>query len=348
MPERPVFRTTLIVAVLAIGAAFAGCGDADKPPAKPGAKPAARSDDLPPGRIAFRRYLDDAHTRGAIFTLRTNGTGEEQLTRPEAGELDDMPDWSPDGRLIAFQRCREGGGCAVWTVDPANASPHKVRLRCHLPGCDSGSPAWTPDGRLVVTLEQGGVRTFGGAPQIQESAIVTVDLESGKQRTVYERTHWAGGTPAPQVSPDGRTFLYTRENSARSRPPLGKALFAVRANGKGNHQVASWELGGGDHAVFSPGGAVLFRSFEGDDSKQSDYWTVHADGSHLKQLTHFKPGTLVLSASYSPDGNWIVYASDGEGGNADLFVMRADGKGGRPLIRKQPWDSAPDWSPVAN
>jgi Tol biopolymer transport system component len=157
-----------------------------------------------------------------------------------------------------------------------------------------------------------------------------------------------GRAPEPQVSPDGRTFLYVRENSARSKPPLGKALFAVGANGKGNHQVASWKLGGGDHAVFSPGGAILFRSFEDDDSKQSDYWTVRPDGSRLKQLTHFKPGTLVLSASYSPDGNWIVYASDGEAGNADLYVMHADGTGGRPLTRAQPWDSAPDWSPVAN
>ena len=157
-----------------------------------------------------------------------------------------------------------------------------------------------------------------------------------------------GGTPNPQVSPDGRTFLYTRQNSGRSKPPFGTALFAVRPNGEGNHQVASWKLGGGDHAVFSPAGAILFRSFEDDDSKQSDYWTVRPDGSGLKQLTHFKSGTLVLSASYSPDGKWIVYASDGEGGNADLYVMHADGSGSRPLIRTQPWDSAPDWSPVAN
>ncbi len=192
------------------------------------------------------------------------------------------------------------------------------------------------------------MRTFGGAPQIERSGIVTVDLDSGDQRTVYERRNWTGGTPQAQVSPDGRTFLYTRQNSGRSRPPLGSALFAVDANGKGNHQVASWELGGGDHAVFAPDGSVLFRSFEGDDSRQSDYWSVRPDGSRLKQLTHFKPGTLVLSASYSPDGKWIAYASDGEGGNADLYVMRADGSGGRPLFRAQPWDSAPDWSPVTS
>ena len=100
--------------------------------------------------------------------------------------------------------------------------------------------------------------------------------------------------------------------------------------------------------MFSPDGSILFRSFEGDDGEQSDYWSVRPDGSAMERLTHFKPGTLVLSASYSPDGEWIVYASDGEDDNADLYVMRADGSGGRPLVRTQPWDSAPDWSPIAN
>ena len=110
--------------------------------------------------------------------------------------------------------------------------------------------------------------------------------------------------------------------------------------------MASWELGGGDHPSFSPDGAILFRSFENDDSKQSDYWTVRPDGSGLKQLTHFQLGTLVLKASYSPDGDWIVYGSDYGNGNADLYVMRADGTGQRQLTRSEWWDSAPDWGPT--
>jgi hypothetical protein len=35
----------------------------------------------------------------------------------------------------------------------------------------------------------------------------------------------------------------------------------------------------------------------------------------------------------------------GTGGNADLYVMRADGTGSRPLILTSAWDSAPDWEP---
>jgi TolB protein len=344
--------TRLITSLgLAIAVLAAGCGGSDGPSANtaPAAKrqAAPAKAKLPPGRIAFRRYLDDAQTHGAIFTMRTDATGEQQLTQPEEGWIDDHPDWSPDGRQIAYQSCAEGKPCSVWTVAAGGGKPRKVHFHCRPKGdCDAGSPTWTPDGRLIVTLAEGRVRILDGEPQIHRSNLELIDLRTGAQRTILKSTGWAGDVIDAAVSPNGRKVLYTRWNSARSEPPFGKALFAVDIDGTNDHRVASWELGGGDHAVFSPGGSILFRSFEGNDSRQSDFWTVRPDGSGLQQLTHFEDGTLVLSASYSPDGAWIVHASNGVGGNADLFVMRADGTGSQPLTRTKSWDSAPDWAPA--
>ena len=56
----------------------------------------------------------------------------------------------------------------------------------------------------------------------------------------------------------------------------------------------------------------------------------------------------MLSASYSSDGAWIVHATNGADGNADIFVMRADGTGNRPVTRSKLWDSAPDWGPAGS
>ena len=86
---------------------------------------------------------------------------------------------------------------------------------------------------------------------------------------------------------------------------------------------------GGDHPVFSPDGTILFRSYEHDEAKQSDYWTVRPDGKDLMQLTHYK----------------LVNATNGVEGNADVFVMRADGTGNTPVTHSKLWDSTPDWGP---
>ena len=60
--------TTLILPALLVGAAAfaAGCGGSNSPTIEAPAQKA--TPELPSGRIAFRRYLDDAHTQGARVT----------------------------------------------------------------------------------------------------------------------------------------------------------------------------------------------------------------------------------------------------------------------------------------
>jgi Tol biopolymer transport system component len=206
-----------------------------------------------------------------------------------------------------------------------------------------------PDGRLVVGLAQGRERNRGDLNQIQQFSVELIDPERRTQRTIVKRTAWSGDTHTPAASPDGRKIVYKRWNSWRTKPVNGQALYVVNLDGSDDHRVTPWELGAGDHPGFSPDGSrILFRSFEQQESEQSDFWTVHPDGSGLAQLTRVEPGTLVLSASYSPDGDWIVHATDGVDGNADIFVMRADGTGNQPVTRSKLWDSAPDWGPAGS
>lgn len=344
-------RLALHAVAVAVAIPVAGCGDSndESAPARAASKPAKAA--LPGGRIVFRRYLDDAHTQGALFTINPDGSGEKQITDPSAGTIDDHPDWAPDGKRIAFQRCAPGQACQVLTVAARGGPTKTVEARCELsPVCDLSSPAWTPDGRLIVTSAEGAEQAdpITGEPWIQQSSLVLLDLDRHTQRTIVKRGNWTGGAETPAVSPDGRTVLYMRVNSSRSRPHGARGMFVVGIDGSHERRVAPWRLGGGDHPGFAPDGTILFRSFEGDDSRQSDFWTVHRDGTRLRQLTHFEQGTLVLSASYSPDGRWIVHATNGVGDNADVVLMRADGTGKVPVTRTKLWDSAPDWGPVGS
>ena len=341
-PNSPGIASIVLAAALA--GLCIGCGS-DKPKLST-TNAARRTAGLPAGRIAFRRFLDQAQTQSALFTVGTDGLGERQVTHPPPGTIDDQPDWSPDGKLIAFERCSDAAGCQAFTVAAGGGPVRQVHVRCRVGGaCDVSGPVWAPDGRLIVVLAQGREKVNGSDRQIQQASLEVLDLTRGTQRTIVKRTGWVGEPESPAISDDGRTLVYTNRNSWLAKPAGAAALYTVQADGSGNRRITPWELGGGDHPVFAPQGTVLFRSYEDQETRQSQFMTVEPDGTGLRQLSHFADGTPVLSASYSANGRWIVYAAAGAGGNADLYVMRADGTGGRALLRTSAWDSAPDWGP---
>jgi len=256
--RRPNIRgiaSTVLAAALA--GLSVGCGSGK--PAVATAKasgPGTRG--LTAGRIAFRRFLDQAQTQSALFTVSPDGSGEQQLTRPPAGTTDDQPDWSPDGKLIAFERCSDAAGCQAFTVSASGGPPHRVHVQCHLGGaCDVSAPAWTPDGRLLVVLAQGRERINGGVHQIQQSSLELLDLGRGTQRTILKRTHWAGDIEGPAVSADGDTIVYTHANSWLTTPAGGASLYTVQIDGSANRRITPGRLGGGDHPTFSPRGSIL-------------------------------------------------------------------------------------------
>ena len=349
--RRPLVRVAMLAVGLVIAGVAAGCGGSDAQSAKAGATSqptVAANVELPGGRIAFRRFLDDAQTHGAIFTINLDGSdGGSSPIRP-SGMSTSTPTGRPTASGLPSGAAPTGEPCQVLTVAADGGPPHQVEARCELrPVCDLANPAWTPDGRLVVTLAQGRERSdpATGETWIQQSAVELLDLDNGRQQTIVERRDWTGDANAPAVSADGRTLIYTRSNSWRSKPAGRQAIFAVNFDGSEHRRLTPWELDGGGQPVFSPDGTILFRSYEHDETKQSDYWTVRPNGKDLTQLTHYKQGTLVLSTSYSPDGKWIVHATNGVEGNADIFVMRADGTGNTPVTHSKLWDSAPDWGP---
>jgi dipeptidyl aminopeptidase/acylaminoacyl peptidase len=105
--------------------------------------PATATFDGENGRIAFRRFLDLDQTTGAIFTVRPDGSGERQVTHPEAGVVDRNPDVSPDGRRIVFQR----DGETMSDIFVVNRDGTRLR---QLTSTADGTPAWLPNGRRIV------------------------------------------------------------------------------------------------------------------------------------------------------------------------------------------------------
>jgi Tol biopolymer transport system component len=295
------------------------------------------------GPIAFRRYLGPDRTHGAIFTIAPDGSAERQVTNPPAGESDDFPDFASDSRLIAFQRC--GDFCHVYTVRPDGTRPREVGDGCAPgqapPRCDDNfQPAISPNGKEIAFSRASG-RIVDDI--IDQVAIYRMRLDGSHRRRVTLPPRRAAEDSQVQWSPDGKRLVFVRHNITAK--PAGKgAVFVVNADGTRLRRITPWEMSAGDGPDWSPDGSrILFRAPETDDFLNSDMYTIRANGTGLKRLTHVPPGTKLYSSSFSPDGTSITFGLTGTGGAADVFRMLADGSAITPITRSSAWDSAPDW-----
>jgi len=335
------FRSTLLALGLA-AAALAGTSSGGE-----------ASSSTPPGKnglIAFTRYTDAERSSGSIFVIGANGKGERRVTRAPAGVRDAHADWSPDGSRIIFERQYNNKPVEVFTVKPDGSGLKQID-----PGCPRGTPvtdiceenvpAWSPDGTQVAFFNAyGKEKTINGEHWIDVGAIAVMNADgSGVRQLTQLRRPTSSEDIDPFWSPDGKRIGFVRLNST-AKPRNRQAIFVMNTDGTGVRRVTPWRLDAGDHPDWSPDGKwIIFRSPTPGGFAGTDLYRVHPDGTGLRQLTNYEPKVEVLSASFSPDGKWIVLSRTGRAGLPDLFAMRPDGTGLRQITRTSAWDSAPDW-----
>jgi TolB protein len=311
------------------------------------------------GQIVFRRYLDVGRTTGALFTIRPDGTGVRQVTRPRRGVIDQYPDWSPHGQRLVFHRmvpCTPGGSrdgldgtCdRIYTVRP-DGKGLKPLVPCAFdasrPYPDScvgaHTPAWSADGSKIAFSYSLVNRNYVGSFNLQKAIwIVNADGADPHQLTqLMPGTSWDGG---PQWSPDGSKIVFTRADLARKQD----AVFTVEVRSGELFQVTPWALHAGGDPEWSPDGKWILLTTQPRD-RATNVYKIHPDGTELTNLTRHKRGRYhYLSSSFSPDGKRIVSArtpGTGPQGAADLVVMNADGSKIRPITKTRLWESSVDW-----
>jgi TolB protein len=355
-----ITRTALLAGLACTVALASGCGsgssssDAAKVTKTTAAAPATKKVSAvsvgvkAPGLIAFRRYTDSSQAQGAVFTIKPDGSGEKQVTHPPTNYVDDQPAFSADGSKIAFARCptEDPKPCVAWVVNREGSGATRMEVQCPRPDCDVSDPAWSQDGRVALIVASGEVKQGPGGNQIDHSAVVVFDPKRGTQRTVAHLDGFKGDLKGPAWSPDGSRIVYERQWSPLAKRG-GLALFVVSSKGHGTPRRLTPEaLAGGDHPVWSPDGKwIAFRTHADQEpgAGPTELSLIHPDGRGLRHLK--TPEDDVLSAGFSPDGEWLAFAAPGVGGTYDVWAMRVDGSDMHPITRTASWDSAPDWGP---
>jgi Tol biopolymer transport system component len=200
---------------------------------------------------------------------------------------DGQPDWSPDGKRIAFQRKR-GTQPEIFVMNADGREPRA-------PGVFGARASWAPDSSELA------FQCYDG--KVEQICAVRADGSD-----FHTLTHLSDFSGDPNWSPDGKSIIFTHRDEGHL------AIWRMDAGG-GNARGIYGGAGDNAVAVWSPDGARI--AFTNNRSGKAQIYVVDADGTNFR-MVNTGPGRAAKPA-WSPDGTRIVFESDRDG-NDEIYI----------------------------
>ena len=254
----------------------------------------------------------------AVISLDTGA--ETRLTSAKP-MFDSFPEFSPDGKSIAFLRGISAPAREVYIVSSAGGTPRQVTWMKR----PISRVMWTANGSELIFSAWGDLwRTSvnGGQPQ-----RVQVDAVSAMYPAVSRKGDRLAFTES-----------YTDQNIWRyDGPGFGRAAAPGLLSLRDCLLCSTRE---DNSPNISPDGKRIV--FVSKRSGYEELWVAHSDGDHLKQLT-FIGGPATGSPRWSPDGRWIAFDSRPAGYPA-VYVISSEGGELRQFTTFAESATVPAWS----
>lgn len=261
----------------------------------------------------------------------------ELLYQPPDPKSAQNPAFSPDGSTLLFTRFQSGynsGDAGLYKLALATRSVTKLlfeydQMSVNLPGaCWNG-----PTDRIAFSSDR------QDRDEIWTMKSDGTDLFRVTRHTA--NTYWI----EPSFSPDGQWIVFEEDLDTSDYNNLA-SLYKVRADGSGLVKLIDGPATATDNREpnWSPTGDRIVFQRRKKGSSSWNLFTMAPDGSEIRQITW---GGEDTDASFSPDGQWVVYSSDqGNLPQPNIFIVPATGGTPRRVTYNSgSCDAAPSWSP---
>lgn len=257
------------------------------------------------GRIAFLYGLPSING-GDVYTMNSDGTHVRRITHfgPSFTTAVAWENWSPDGKLIAFQKWTASDGRSeVWLMNADGTGQHPLRPD---PKFFDSAPSFSPRGDLVAfarCFPPGGDLCSIYRAKLDGSGLTAITHFSDNAADIFA-----------EYSPDGTKITFNSYRRGGFLFPLSR----MNADGSDVQLITPRELGA-KAADWSPDGRLVFSTgiafFNGLNGRNEEIWSSDPQGGDLQQLTRENfPGQRSFYAephdifpAWSPRGDAIVF-----------------------------------------
>jgi dipeptidyl aminopeptidase/acylaminoacyl peptidase len=215
-------------------------------------------------RLAF---VSNRNGKFSVYTIPSSGGKPECVSDHEFNDSD--PEWSPDGKWIAFSALVAAQDHGVF-ITPAKGGEIR-RLKENDKPIEASSPEWSPDGKTIAFMSS----------ERGSSDIGIWNLESGSVEWVTNSRYECYD---PQWLPDGRKLAYLVNQN-------GNVSIAIQ--NLETHVTDILEFKEGVHAQigFGRDPETMFFTFS-NPSHPPDLWNVNLNNQEFHQLTNSLPSTI--------------------------------------------------------